>query len=515
MRIHDLLERAQRLWPQHTAVIDGDMWRDYRHTGERVHRLAGALRSLLSGDRAQVAILARNSHRFLESYFACAQAGCVAVPVNARLAPAEIAWLLDDAQVRVVLGDGELLAGVPAGMPRIAFDGAADGARDYEDLLAHSAALASDEVAVAEDDLAQLCYTGGTTGTPKGVMLTHRNVVASAVNKILLGEFRGDDVWLHAAPMFHQADAWAVFSFTALGAAHVFASRFDARSVLELIARERVTATQIVPTMLYMLLDAEAASDAALSSLRRVLYGSAPMPIGRLRDAIDRLGPIFQHIYGQTESTGTMTATEVSQLRALAHGGDARLASCGREILGVQVKVADAQGRPLRAGQIGTIHARGPTVMRGYWCRPEETRQALRGGWLDTGDLGHMDEQGHLYIVDRARDVILSGGENVYPTEVEHALCAHAAVAEAAVIGMPDAKWGEAVVAIVTLRGSASATVEELLAHCRTRIAGYKCPKRIELVDALPKSAAGKILKTQLRAARVAAGPPGPPGSAA
>jgi acyl-CoA synthetase (AMP-forming)/AMP-acid ligase II len=239
------------------------------------------------------------------------------------------------------------------------------------------------------------------------------------------------------------------------------------------------------------------------------------MPIGRLRDAIDRLGPIFQHIYGQTESTGTMTATEVSQLRALAHGGDARLASCGREILGVQVKVADAQGRPLRAGQIGTIHARGPTVMRGYWCRPEETRQALRGGWLDTGDLGHMDEQGHLYIVDRARDVILSGGENVYPTEVEHALCAHAAVAEAAVIGMPDAKWGEAVVAIVTLRGWASATVEELLAHCRTRIAGYKCPKRIELVDALPKSAAGKILKTQLRAARVAAGPPGPPGSAA
>ncbi|HEY5637428.1 MAG TPA: long-chain-fatty-acid--CoA ligase [Burkholderiales bacterium] len=495
MRLHDMLNRAAELHPARPAIVDGPLRRSYADTAKRVRRLAAGLLARAGRPGAHVAILARNSHRFFETYFACAAAGLVAVPLNIRLAPAELGFVLDDAEACMVLGDADLLATIPGTLPRISFDDPAG----YEQLIATApegfAPPPGDDAA-----LAHLCYTGGTTGRPKGVMLSHRNVATSALNKIRLGDFREDDVWLHAAPMFHQADSWAVFSFTQLGATHVFTPKFDAARLLDLIETHAITATQIVPTMLFLLLERPDLGARRLGSLRRILYGSAPMPLARLGAAIERFGPIFQHIYGQTESAGTMTATEVSALREWVARADPRLASCGRAVPGVEVKVTDAAGDPLPAGTVGRIHARGPTVMAGYWKRPEDTRAALRTGWLDTGDLGRMDGEGYLTIVDRAKDMILSGGENVYSAEVEDALCAHPSVAEAAVIGLPDEKWGEAVAAIVTLAPNAAVDEAALIAHCRARIAGYKCPRTVTIVEALPKSAAGKVLKAELRA---------------
>jgi long-chain acyl-CoA synthetase len=508
MFLHEMLDRAARLWGDAPAVVDGELRLTYRELDERVHRLAAGLQGLGLRHGEHIAVLSANGHRYMETYLAGALAGLVVAPINTRLSPRETAFILNDAEIGALLvGPGCLhtLEAMQDALETVRQvivldDTAGEDQLAYEELLARSDPGAVQRRDWREDDLAHLCYTGGTTGRPKGVMLSQRNIVANLFHAIQFAEFNERDVWLHAAPMFHLADSWACFAMTVLGARHVFIEQFEPRRALELIAAHGVTATLWVPTMINAVLALPERKRYDVSSMRRLVYGASPMPPERLRAAIDTFGNILQQAYGQSESSPFLACTCLRTTNAHGDAADIRrLASCGQEIVGVQVRVVDADDRPVRPGEVGEIVARGPNIMLGYWKRPEETAYALRGGWLHTGDLAIVDEQHYVYIVDRAKDMIITGGENVYSTEVEAVLYQHPAVLEAAVIGVPDDQWGEAVKAVVVLRDGQQASAEALIAHCREQIAAYKCPKSVDFLDTLPKSGAGKILKADLR----------------
>jgi len=508
MLLHDFLFHAAQFSSRRTAIVDGPVTRSYGEVGRRVRRAAAGLHSLGIAPGHHVAILASNGAFFYEAYFACSLAGLVAVPINTRLSAPEIDFILEDADCRAVLFD-DSCAGVlsPGGNRIFVADtvSAIQPSAAWEDLIDANVPIAAAPEAMGEDNVTHICYTGGTTGRPKGVMLSHRNIVASTFNKIMLGSFARDDVWLHAAPMFHQADSWACFAFTALGAKHLFLPKFDPLAALDLIEKHGVTALQLVPTMLLLLLETPGAAERNFSSIRRILYGSAPMPVDVLRRCQQAFRAGFQHIYGLTEAAGTVAATPWPS--GETETGGARLTSCGQPIAGVDMRIADEAGTLLPADSIGRIQVRGANVMQGYWQRTNETAEAFVDGWLDTGDIGRMDEDGFVFIVDRAKDMIITGGENVYSTEVENVLHHHPAVLEAAVIGLTDEKWGEAVTAIVVIRPEQFLGEAELIAHCREHLAGYKCPKAVFFRDSLPKSGAGKILKAELRTAFLGADP--------
>jgi long-chain acyl-CoA synthetase len=510
--LHDMLNRAVRLWGDAPAVTDGELRLSYRELDARVRRLAAALQGLGLGHGAHIAVLALNGHRYTETYLAAALAGLVVAPVNTRLSAPETAFMLNDCEAKALLVGAACLptwrearAALETVRHTILLDGdpaqaGADGVLAYEALLERADPDAVRPRDWREEDRVHLFYTGGTTGRSKGVMLSQRNVVSNLMHAIQFAELNERDVWLHCAPMFHLADAWSSFALTLLGARHVYMEAFEPTRWLEAVQTHRVTATAMVPTMINAVINAPGGERYDVSSMRRIIYGASPMAPDRVRAAIARFGNCLQQGYGQSESSPFLT---VMPLRTTNPDGDEkdvrRLASCGQELIGTQVRVVDAEGRDVQPGEVGEIVARGPNVMLGYWKRPEETAKALRDGWLYTGDLATVDEEHYVYIVDRAKDMIISGGENVYSTEVEAALYAHPAVLEAAVFGVPDDRWGEAVKASVVLRGGQRATAEALIAHCRTLIAHYKCPKSVDFLEALPKSGAGKILKSELR----------------
>ncbi len=508
MLVQDFLLRARALYGSWPAVIDGDTRLTYAELGERVSRLAAGLQRLGVGPGDRVACLSYNGFRYLEVFLAAPLAGAALAPINTRLAPPETAFILNDGGARVLLVQSAFLPHLEAIRSQLAglehvvlLDGAPPAdTLGYEALLAQADPHALRARPWQEDDLALLCYTGGTTGLPKGVMLSQRNLVSNALHAIQFMELSERDVWLHAAPMFHLADAWACYALTALGAAHVFMERFQPQAALEAIERHAITASSVVPTMIGQMLEVPDADRYRLASLRRLIYGASPMPVERVRAAVALFGPILQQCYGQTESSPFLTTTSLrGTLLDPSEQGVRRLGSCGQPLLGVELRIVDLQGQPVSEGQIGEILARGPNVMLGYWNRPKETAAALEGGWLHTGDLATWDAQQWVYVVDRAKDVIISGGENIYSTEVEAALYKHPAVLEAAVIGVPDGKWGESVKALVVLRPGSTLDAEELIAHCQQWIARYKCPKSVDFIPALPKSGAGKILKSELR----------------
>lgn len=508
MLIQDMLARAVRLFGEQPALVDGEVELTYGQLDKRVRRLAAGLQGLGLDQGDHVAILAHNSHRYMETYLAMPLAGLVLSPINTRLSPPETTFILNDGEIKALLigreflpvleqirGDLEALRHV------VVLEGEGNGAMlAYDALLeeAHPAQLRPR--AWREDDMAILCYTGGTTGLPKGVMLSQRNVVVNAMHAIQFAEFSDRDVWLHACPMFHAADYWSCYAVTVLGGFHVFMDKFEPRRLLELIQQHKVTAILLVPTMINMILDLPDAGDYDLSSLRRVMYGASPMPVERLKAAIALFGPVTQHLYGQTETSPFLTAV---RLRDNVTDGDEKqmrkLGSCGQEIVGVEVRVVDGDGRQVAPGEVGEVIARGPNVMLGYWKRPEETAAALVDGWVHTGDIATVDEDNYIYIMDRAKDMIITGGENVFCPEVENALYRHPMILEAAVIGVPDDTWGETVKAVVVRQPGAEVTAEQLIAHCHQWIAGYKCPKSVDFAEELPKSGAGKILKSELR----------------
>jgi fatty-acyl-CoA synthase len=515
VNIFDTLARAAALHPDRTAVVDGDARPTYREVARRVAALATFLRGQQVGRGDRVLVIEVNSLQFLELYYATAALGAVAVPVNHRLSAPEVAFIARDSGARLAALRGRfapLLAETAGdGSPLASALLLDEGARAVAGLpvASYAEALAADASAfrperVAGDDLAHLYYTSGTTGRPRGVMLTHRNVCTHALAAIAEVSLRDADVWGHIAPMFHLADAWATFAVTWAGGRHVMVPAFEAEAALAALAGHGVTITNLVPTMLNLMVKHPRARDFDYRRLRLVMSGGAPIAPALVRAIVDTFGCEYVQTYGLTETSPYLTMSLLSErLRALPPEEQlAWRAKTGRPFAAVEVEVMDERGAPVaRDGQqVGEVWARGDTVTPGYWNRPEETAAAFQDGWLKTGDLAVVDAEGYLDIVDRKKDMILSGGENIYSVEVENALYQHPAVLEAAVFGVPDEKWGESVKAAVVLRAGVAATAEEIIAHCRGCLAGYKAPRSIDFVPTLPKTGSGKILKRALRA---------------
>jgi long-chain acyl-CoA synthetase len=487
--MRDPLRRAEQLFGEREAVVCGDTRRSYRELATRVRKVAGLMEQLTDpGDR--VALWAANSDVYLELFVGIPCADRAIVPHNTRWAEPELAYATDDAEARVLICDRDPggLAGLVERVIRI-------DTGDYEELLA---AAPESTPEVGPDTLAGLFYTGGTTGASKGVMLTHTNLMANAVHTQLAQPLLDDDRYLTMAPMFHAAGVYAALSIMWVGAANVIQPAFEPNQTLDLIEGEGITCAIAVPTMLAAMIEAQAARPRDVGSLRWLSHGASPIALEVLRRADELFGCELIHLYG---------ATELSPLATIFRHEDRFLAdpvrakSCGVAPPGVGLEIRDPLGEPVATGEVGEVTVAGPNVMVGYWNKPEQTEAVLRHGWYSTGDLGYLDDEGYLYLVDRSKDMIVSGGENVYCTEVEDAIYTHPAVLEATVFGIPDDQWGESVHAVVVPREGVELTEEELIAHCRAQIAGYKVPKSVSFqADPLPKSGPGKVLKRELRA---------------
>lgn len=508
-----LIDRAALLNARGTASIFQDSELTWTQFADRVARLAGVLRSLglQPGDR--VGILSHNSEFYFEYLFAVAWAGGVITPINARLTAAEATYWLQDSGCSIVFVDPALRSLMEEVRPILgaqikhlilvgegqAGEGAAPpGYRSLADLLEGATPVA--DAGRGGDDLFAIYYTGGTTGRSKGVMLTHAGLLLNLFQWNSVIGLGAHDRLLIVAPMFHMVAAFNSVIAALLGASVVIVPRFDPRAVLEAIQRHRVTKAALVPAMIDSLLSFPEVANYDLGSLRRISYGGAPMPEALLRRSLEVLPQTaFFQIYGQTEGGPNICCLE-PQHHVLEGPNARRLRSAGRPLPAVEVAIFDEQGAPRPHGETGEICVRAPALSPGYWQRPEETRESRRDGWLRTGDVGYLDDEGFVFIVDRLKDMIVTGGVNVYSAEVENALHSHPAVRECAVIGVPDAHWGERVHAIVRIDAAASADAETLRTHCREFLADFKCPRSFEFVDEpLPRNAANKILKRQLR----------------
>ncbi|WP_218510810.1 long-chain fatty acid--CoA ligase [Variovorax sp. dw_308] len=500
------LHKSMHVRPDATAVRFMDKELTYAQLGDRVARLAGALRKLGINDGDRVAMYSLNSLRYIEYDLAVPWAGGVLNPVNIRWSAAEILYSLDDSGTTVMIVDDAFKAAA-AGMVSqaktvrhlvYAGDGETpEGMLNYEALIAESEPI--EDAWRHGGDLAGIFYTGGTTGFPKGVMLSHDNLGVSAVNALIIGSCIEKVRYLHAMPMFHLADFAPTVSLFMSGGTHIVIPMFEPKLMLETISRERVTETLMAPTLIQMTLDwidqhpAEAA-ELDLSSLNHLTYGASPISqtlLERARAAFPNVA--FYQGYGMTE------LAPVGALLFPEHHHGHLLRAAGRAATTVEMKIVDPQGVEVPRGTAGEIVARGPNVMLGYWNKPEETAKALRNGWMHTGDGGHMDDEGFVYIGDRIKDMIITGGENVYSTEVENAVAAHPGVAQCAVIGIPSERWGESVHAVLVLKEGATLPLDDLRTHCRERIATYKVPRSMEVRTSLPVSGVGKVLKTDLR----------------
>ena len=491
----EFLTRAERLYSPLEGVVDADRRFTYGALVDRAHALAAVLRErgVAPGDR--VAFLCPNVTELLEAYFGVLLAGAVLVPLNIRLSGTEIAGILADCEPAALF--------VHPSLRQLAEGTLIDDA--YAAAIEERLGERVTPPAIDEDDVCELFYTSGTTGgRPKGAMLTHRNLATHAIDSALTLGLNHRDVVLHTIPLFH-VNGWGTPHYvTALGAKHVMLERFDPSEVLRLIETERVTRLSIVPTMARSLLLCDELASRDLSSLVQVTVGGAPPGaalLGRLEDA---LGCETICGYGLTEAAPQVTkaVTLRSHDSLPLEEQRARRATTGLANIGVDVRVLDDEDVevPWDGATAGEICIRSNHVMSGYWNQPDATHSAIRRGWLRTGDLATVDAEGYLMIVDRKKDLIISGGENVSSVEVEECLCDHPAVLEAAVVGMPDERWGEVPRAFVALRpGDASATPEELIAFVRDRLAHFKAPKRLDILDELPKGGTGKVMKAQLR----------------
>jgi long-chain acyl-CoA synthetase len=484
----DPLRRALRIARDQQAVVDGDVRYTFGQLARRSARLVGGLfdLGLAPGDR--VAILANNSHQYLECYLAIPAGNLVIVPLNTRHAEPELRYALEDSGARVLITDRD-----PGGLGKFV-ERVISIPDDYEGLLDAAPERALGD-GVTSDTLAGLFYTGGTTGASKGVMLTHANLIANAYHMLVTQPCRRGDRFAVIAPMFHAAGSFGVLATVWTGGCHVMLPVFDPERAVDLLETEAITATLLVPTMLAAMADAQLARPRDTSRLRELGHGGSPVATEVVRRAAKAFPTArLTHWYGATETAPIATALPDEQL--VLDGPRAR--SCGQPTVGLRIRIVNPEGHEVPVGEVGEVTIRGANVMQGYWNKPEQTAQVLRDGWYHSGDLGYMDEEGYLFLVDRSKDMIVSGGENVYSTEVEEALYKHPLVLEAAVFGVPDPRWGEAVYAVVVPRGEVHP--QELVAHCREHIAGYKVPKQIELrQDPLPKSGPGKVLKRQLR----------------
>jgi long-chain acyl-CoA synthetase len=488
-----------------SAVLDGSYTATYAQHLDRVLRLGDALRSIGVGPGDRFAVMALNGHAFLELYHASLLTGAVINPLNLRLAPKELEFILADSGSKVCFADGFFGPGIEGvraavGLEKLVLIGPGDVPHDvgFEELVTSGEPRLPSEP--DEDWPGILMYTGGTTGRPKGVVLDQRALMLD-VYKVSSRWVQSDEyVYLHQTPMFHAASLGGILGVPAAGGTNTSVPLFTPESVLDTIERDAVTMTVMVPTMIAMVLDHPAFAAERLASLRILVYGASPMP-GVLAERLLATLPdveVYQG-YGMTECCGLLTCLGPEEHR---RGGEL-LRSAGRPVPGSVLTIQDPDGKVLGPGETGEVCAMAGNYMREYWNRPDETAKVFRDGWYRTGDAGYLDADGYLYLVDRVKDMIVSGGENVYSAEVENAIASHPAVAQVAVIGIPSQQWGEAVHAIVVRREGADVDVDEegIQAWARERIAGYKVPKSVEFrTDALPLSGAMKVLKRELRA---------------
>ncbi len=510
MNIGKLLTKSAGTFPNNLAIVHGSRRFTYAQFNSRANRLANALYRLGIGQGDNVALLQYNYPEMLESMFACFKAGFGAVPINWRLHPNEFAFIIDHSEARAVILSPEfnesivdIRGRIKKAQHLITLSGAEGERLDYETLISTESEEFID-AEVQDDDLAWLFYTSGTTGMPKGAMLTHRNLLAMTMNFYadIRPGFGPDDVVLHAAPLSHGSGLYALPNIGKAAANIILESQsFDPDLIFKAIQDYRVTNMFAAPTMIKLMVESAAVDKYDHSSLRALNYGGAPMLAEDLKEAMTKLGPCLVQLYGQAESP--MTITYLPHRDHVSDGTPGqmkRLSSAGFPRTDVEVKIFDPDDKELPPGETGEIVTRSGLVMKGYWRNAEATAKTLKNGWLHTGDVGYMDESGYLFIMDRSKDMIISGGENIYPREIEEVLIRHPAVREVAVVGVPDPKWGEAIKAVVSLVEGRSATEDELIAFCKDHIASHKKPKSLDFVDELPKNNYGKILKRELRA---------------
>ncbi|HZN86093.1 MAG TPA: long-chain fatty acid--CoA ligase [Burkholderiales bacterium] len=484
MNLAALLHASARRLPGAPAIALGARTvATYGELSQRVARLAAGMlaRGLARGDR--VALAMRNCPEYYEVLFACWHAGLAAVPINAKLHPKEFAYILGNAGAKLCFVSPDLEAAIPGGL--------SVASPEYARLGEAAPAAAAE---VAPDEVAWLFYTSGTTGVPKGAMLTHRNLMFSTQAYFSdIDRLGPGDSILHAAPLSHGSGVYGLPHFAA-GALNVIpeSGGFEPGEIFGLVAAHRGVSFFAAPTMIVRLLASPAAGSADLRNLKTISYGGAPMYVADSLRAIELFGPRLYQLFGQGEAPMTITGLPQSD-----HAARRKLQSCGYARTGAQVRVVDAEDRDLPPGEVGEILTRSDCVMAGYWDNPQATAQALRGGWLHTGDLGSLDEAGYLTIRDRSKDMIISGGSNIYPREIEEVLLRHPAVAECSVVGRAHPEWGEEVVAFIVRRGDVSP--QELDALCLAHIARFKRPREYRFVEGLPKNNYGKVLKTELR----------------
>jgi fatty-acyl-CoA synthase len=507
--VNDFLRRASRLYPAKTAVVDGGRRFTYRQWQERVNRLSNALLGLGVGRGDRVCILSPNSHYFLESFYGTSQIGAVLVPLNYRLVSSDHEYILNHAGVKAVLVDAEYTAVVDEIRPRLTsvrhwivarYDGAMPkGWTDWDELIAGASAASPPPADLDENDLVSINYTSGTTARPKGVMLTHRNCYVNAYSLIAHLGIRHDDVELWTLPMFHCNGWGGVYALTGMAGTHVVLRAIDARRIFELIETEAVTFACMAPAVLRAILDYPDKKKHQIRSRPRFTVAGAPPPAAFIERLETELGWQFIQIYGLTETAPLLTVNHPDH--NTRPDDWARRARAGVPGIGVEIEVRGDDGTPVpRDGQtVGEICARSNVVFKGYWEQPEETAKAIADGWFHTGDLAVWDDLGSIHIVDRKKDVIISGGENISSPEIEDALYQHPAVLECAVIGVPHEKWGETPKALIVLRQGQQATEAEIIAFCREHMAHFKCPTSVDFVPELPRTATGKLQKFKLR----------------
>jgi acyl-CoA synthetase (AMP-forming)/AMP-acid ligase II len=507
MLIGDMLRRDAKLFSQKVGLIDGGENFTYSELNRRANRLVNALSRLGMKRGDKIAFMGNNCHQFVEYYFALAKGGFVSVPVNARFSSEEASYIVNHSESITLICTEELETTVAKmrkttpGLRKVISTGQGDDTiLSYEKMLDE----ASDEEPQQEvkpDDVAMIMYTSGATGLPKGVITTQRNIMANTNTMVLETRIVPEDINILVMPLYHNGGLWPTMSTVYRGGTNILLPHFDLETMLKTIEEKRVTFLNLVPTMLLRMVSHPNLSTYNFESLRLIMYAGAPIPLEQLKKAMRILGPHrFYNSLGCTEASGNLLSFPTTE-HALEGPMASKLGSVGKDAIGVEIEIVDEQGNELPPGKIGEIIGRGDNITQGYWKMPEETAEVFKNGWLHTGDMGFRDEDGYVFIVDRKKDIIISGGENVASREVEEVLYQHPAVQEASVIGVPDEEWGESVKAVVVLKPDFKETVGEadLIEFCKTKLAGYKKPRSIDFIGELPKNAAGKIDKAQLK----------------